>query len=360
MLKKLDFYIVKKFVTTFIVAIALFTIIIIIFDIAEKLDDFVEKKAPLNAIIFGYYFNFIPFILNLFSPFFIFLTVIFFTSKLAEKSEIISMIASGVTYNRFIRPYIIVAVILGIFSFVLNAWVIPKSDKQRVKFENRYVRNVNDEYRENIIRQIKPGVVMSLGSFNRMDSTGYNLNIEWIQNGKISKKLFADRITWTKSKRKWRIFNYRYRIFKSDGSEQIIVGELQDTLIPFNPNDFFIRDEDVQSFNMTELDNFIKLEKMRGTGREFFYETEKYRRYASPFSLILLAFIGVCVSSSKKRGGIGVNLAIGLFISFAYLFLIQWFISYGSNGSMHPVLAVWLPNIMYIPIALFFYKKAQK
>ena len=360
MLKKLDIYIIKKFLTTFIVAMALFTLIIIIFDVAEKLDDFVEKKAPVKAIIMGYYLNFIPFILNLFSPFFIFLTVIFFTSKLAEKSEIISMIASGVTYNRFLKPYILVAVLLGFFSFILNAWIIPKSDKQRVKFENRYVRNVNDEYRENIIRQIKPGVIMSLGSFNRMDSTGFNLNIEWINKGKISKKLYADRISWAKSKSKWRIYNYRYRIFKNNGNEQIICGELQDTLIPFNPSDFFIRDEDVQSFNMNELNRFIELEKMRGTGRAFFYQTEKHRRYASPFSLILLAFIGVCVSSTKKRGGIGINLAIGLFISFAYLFLIQWFISYGSNGSMHPLLAVWLPNLFYIPVALLFYFRAQK
>ncbi|MCC6720958.1 MAG: LptF/LptG family permease [Bacteroidia bacterium] len=360
MLKKLDFYIIKKFLTTFFVAIALFTLIIIIFDVAEKLDDFVEKKAPLKAIVVNYYLNFIPFILNLFSPFFIFLTVIFFTSKLADKSEIISMIASGVSYNRLLRPYILVAILLGLFSFALNAWIIPKSDKQRVKFENRYVRNVNDEYKENIIRQIKPDVVMSLGSFNRMDSTGFNLNIEWMKDGKIIKKLYADRITWTKNKQKWRLFNYRYRIFKKNGNEQIITGELQDTLIPFNPSDFFIRDEDVQSFNLSELNKFIELEKMRGTGRAFFYKTEKYRRYASPFSLILLAFIGVCVSSSKKRGGIGINLAIGLFISFAYLFLIQWFISYGSNGSMYPILAVWLPNIIYIPVAILFYIKAQK
>jgi lipopolysaccharide export system permease protein len=359
-LKKLDKYIVKRFLTTFSVALGLFTLIIVIFDVSEKLDDFVEKQAPVKAIIFSYYLNFIPFILNLFSPFFVFLTVIFFTSKLAEKSEIVAMLASGVTYNRFLKPYLMVALVLGALSFILNSWIIPRSDKERVKFENRYIRNLDNEYKENIIRQIKPGVVMSLGNFNLMDSSGYNLNLEWIDNGKVVKKLYADRINWWAKKQKWRIHNYRYRVINNDGTESLRMGEFQDTLIPFNPADFFRRDDDVQSFNMKELDTYIELEKMRGTGRAFFYVTEKYRRYAAPFSLLLLSFIGVCVSSSKKRGGIGVNLAVGLFVSFAYLFIIQWFISYGSNGSMPPALAVWLPNLLFVPLAFYFYSSAQK
>lgn len=360
MFKLLDLYIIRRFVLTFVVALGLFTLIIIIFDVAEKLDDFVEKQAPLKAIVLGYYLNFIPFILNLFSPFFVFLTVIFFTSKLAEKSEIIAMLASGVTYNRFLRPYIVVSLVFGLLSFVLNAWIIPRSDKTRVAFENRYIRNLDNEYKENIVRQIKPGIIMSLGSFNRMDSTGYNLSIEWMEQGRITKKLFADRINWSPKKHKWRIMNYRYRHIHTDGTESLRFGDYQDTLIPFNPTDFFRRDDDVQSFNMKELDTYIELEEMRGTGRSFFYITEKYRRYAAPFSLFLLTFIGACVSSSKKRGGIGINLAVGLFISFAYLFIIQWFISYGSTGSMPPVWAVWLPNILFLPIAYYFYRTAQK
>ncbi len=360
MLKKLDLYIIKSFMVTFIVALGLFTLIIVIFDVSEKLDDFVEKQAPLKAIIVGYYFNFIPFILNLFSPIFVFLTVIFFTSKLAGKSEIIAILASGVTYNRLLRPYLMVAFLFGSLSFILLAWIIPRSDKRRVEFENHYIRELKDEYKENIIRQIKPGVVMSMGSFNRMDSSGFNLNVEWIENGRLIKKLSAERISWFAKKNKWRIFNYRYRHIYSNGKERLRFGESQDTLIPFNPVDFFRRDDDVNSFDMGELDTYIELEKMRGTGRAFFYITEKYRRYAAPFSLMLLAFIGVCVSSSKKRGGMGVNLAVGLFVSFAYLFIIQWFISYGSNGSLAPILAVWLPNIIFLPVAFYFYRTAQK
>ncbi len=345
---------------TFLVALGLFTLIIIVFDVSEKLDDFVEKQAPISAIIKGYYLNFIPFILNLFSPCFVFLTVIFFTSKLAGKSEIVAMLASGISYRRFLRPYLLVALIFGIMSFSLNAWIIPRSDKLRVEFENRYIRNLNDEYKENIIRQIKPDVVMSLGNFNRMDSSGYNLNIEWIAKGQITKKLTAERINWFPGKKKWRLYNYRYRTIYTNGNEKLNMGATLDTLIPFNPSDFFVRDDDVQSLNLSELDTYIDLEQMRGTGRAFFYITEKYRRYAAPFSLMLLTFIGVCVSSSKKRGGMGVNLAVGLFVSFAYLFLIQWFISYGSNGSMPPVLAVWLPNLFFMPIAIYFYRTAQK
>jgi lipopolysaccharide export system permease protein len=360
MLKKVDWYIIRKFLGSFALTLGLFTIIIIVFDVAEKIDDFVEKQTPFHDIVFDYYLNFVPFLLNLFSPIFVFISVIFFTSKLADKSEMVAILAGGVSYLRILRPYMLAALVIGAFSFSLNAWIIPRSDKNRVEFENRNIRNLKHNYKQNIKQQIRPGMIMSLQSYNYLDSFGYRIQLEHVEDGVLKSRLFGDKIRWNEEANKWRITNYRIREFKSDGTEELISGAYLDTLVPFDPEDFFRRQEDVQSFNMKELDQYIELENMRGTSNAFFYETEKQRRYASPFAMLVLTFIGVCVSSAKVRRGVGKNLAKGILISFFYLFVIQFFNSMGTKGSMHPVLAVWTPNIAFSFVAGWLYYKAQK
>ena len=360
MIRKIDWYIIKKFLGSFVMTLGLFTIIIVVFDIAEKIDDFVEKQTPLHDIVFDYYLNFVPYLLNLFSPIFVFISVIFFTSKMADKSEVVSILSGGVSYMRFLRPYMLVAVIIGFFSFSLNAWIIPRSDKNRVEFENRNLRNLKHNYKQNIKQQLKPGVIMSLQNYNYLDSFGYRIQLEHIENGELKSRLFGDKIRWNEDVSKWRITNYRIRSFDTLGKEHMEIGEYIDTMIEFNPEDFFRREEDVQSFNMRELDRYIELETMRGTANTFFYETEKQRRYASPFSMLILTFIGVCVSSAKVRRGVGKNLAKGILISFFYLFVIQFFNSLGTKGSMPPILAVWIPNVAFLFVGFWLYYKAQK
>lgn len=360
MIKKIDWYIIKKFLSSFMLTLGLFTVIIIVFDVAEKIDDFVEKQTPFNEIVFDYYFNFIPFLLNLFSPIFVFITVIFFTSKMADKSEVVAILSGGVSYLRFLRPYIFSALIIGAFSFALNAWIIPSSDKRRVDFENKYTRNLEHNYKQNIKQQIRPGMIMSLQNYNYLDSFGYKIQLEHVVDGHLKSRLFGDKIRWNHETNSWRITNYRIREFNSDGTEKLISGAFLDTMVPFDPEDFFRRQEDVQSFNLKELDKYIALENMRGTSNAFFYQTEKYRRYASPYSMLLLTFIGVCVSSAKQRGGVGKNLAKGILISFFYLFVIQFFTSIGSKGAMLPILAVWIPNVAFTAVAGYLYLKAQK
>mgnify|MGYP001942348405 CR=1 FL=1 len=340
--------------------LGLFTVIIIVFDVAEKIDDFVEKQTPFNEIVFDYYLNFIPFLLNLFSPIFVFITVIFFTSKMADKSEVVAILSGGVSYLRFLRPYMLSALIIGFFSFSLNAWIIPSSDKKRVEFENRYTRNLENSYRQNIKQQIRPGMIMTLQSFNYLDSFGYKVQLEHVEDGVLKSRLFGDKIRWNDEKNTWRISNYRIREFSENGTETLTKGAYLDTMVPFDPEDFFRRQEDVQSFNMKELDKYIQLENMRGTSNAFFYQTEKQRRYASPFSMIILTFIGVCVSSAKVRRGVGKNLAKGILISFFYLFIIQFFTSIGSKGAMLPILAVWIPNVAFSLVGLWLYRTAQK
>lgn len=360
MLKKIDWYIIKKFLGSFVMTLGLFTIIIIVFDVAEKIDDFVERQTPFSEIVFDYYLNFIPFLLNLFSPIFVFISVIFFTSKMADKSEIVSILSGGASYMRLLRPYLLVAFIIGAFSYTLNAWIIPRSDKNRVEFENRYVRNLEHNYKQNIKQQIRPGMIMSLQNYNYLDSFGYRIQLEHVQNGRLTSRLFGDKIRWNDDANSWRITNYRIRTFNTDGTEELVSGAYLDTMVPFDPEDFFRRQEDVQSFNMDELDQYIKLENMRGTSNAFFYKTEKHRRYASPFAMLVLTFIGVCVSSAKARRGVGKNLAKGILISFFYLFVIQFFTSMGTKGALHPMLAVWIPNIAFSFVAGYLYLKAQK
>jgi len=360
MLQIIDRYIIRKFLSSFALTLGLFTVIIVVFDIAEKIDDFVEKEAPLNEILLDYYVNFVPFLLNMFSPIFVFISVIFFTSKLAGNSEIVAILSGGASYLRMLRPYMLAAIVIAGFSFVLNAWIIPRADKQRVEFENKYTRDLSTNYKRNIKRQIRPGVIMTLQNYNYLDSFGYRLELEKVQDGHLESRLFGEKIKWNPEVNKWRVSNYRIREYLKNGEERITRGVALDTMIEFDPEDFFRKEEDVQSFNLDELNQYIELERMRGTSNLFFYQTEKQRRFASPFSMLVLTFIGVCVSSIKSKRGIGWSLAKGVLISFAYLFIIQFFNSFGSSGTMHPLLAVWTPNVMFALIGLWLYFGTQK
>jgi lipopolysaccharide export system permease protein len=357
--KKIDWYIIRSFLGAFLLALGLFTIIIIIFDISEKIDEFVEKDVPLKEIIFGYYVNFVPFLLNQFSPIFVFISCVFFTSKLAERSEVVAILSSGVSYMRFLRPYLLTAAFLGVISYILSGWIIPEGDKLRMEFEFKYIRN-QDDSKSNIKRQIQPGVIMSMQNFNLIDSFGYRLTLEKIENGRIVSRIFADKIQWNKERKIWTLDRFIERRFLNDSTEMIIRQEHLDTQLKFDPAEFFRRIEDVQAFNMRELDEYIKLEQMRGTENVFFYQTEKYRRYSGILSILVLTFIAVCVSSIKTRGGVGLHLGKGLIISFVYLFVIQFFHSYGSSGVMNPILAVTMPNVMFAFVGLYFYRVTQK
>lgn len=337
----------------------MFSLLIIILDLSEKIDDFIENQAPVKAVIFQFYLNYIPFLLNLFSPLFVFLAVIFFTSKMAQRSEVVAILAGGVSYARLLVPYIITASILAVFSFNLYAWIIPRADKSRMQFENAYVRERDNYARMKIKRQIRPGVIMTLDGFNLRDSLGFRLALEHIEGGELISKLTADKLMWNKRTQSWKIRKYRIREFDGE-REYVEKGIEMDTMIPFEPEDFFIRKEDIQSFNMRELKAMVHAENMKGTGRAFLYETERHKRMASPFSIIILTVMGVSMSSKKSRGGMGSNLGIGLFISFLYLLVMQFFVAYGASGAMPAMLAAWTPNFIFSILAFGLYKLAHK
>jgi len=358
-LTKIDWYIIKRFLGAFLLALGLFTVIIIVFDLSEKIDEFMENNAPFSEVIFDYYVNWVPFLLNLFSPVFVFISVIFFTSKMAQNSEIIAILAGGVSYKRLLVPYILTAILLALVSFSLFAWIIPHADKTRVVFENEYIRDRSHYTASQIKTQISPGVIMSIGNFNFSDSAGFKVSLENVVDGELKSKLYADRLTWNDKTNTWKLSKWWSREF-IDGMEILNSGVAMDTMIPFNPEDFFRKNDDVQMFNLAELDEMIVLEEMRGTGNTFFYTTERYKRFAMPFAIIILTIIGVSVASKKSRGGIGLNLGIGLLISFSFLVVFQFFLAYGSSGALHPLLAVTIPNLIFAGIAFVMYRLAQK
>lgn len=346
-----DWYILKKFLNTFFVMLSLFTLIIVIFDLAEKLEDFTQREVPFKLIVFGYYLNFIPSILNAFSPIFVFLSVIFFTSKLAERSELIAVLSGGISYLRMAKPYIMGALILVMLTYILNSWVIPITDKKRVDFETEWIRDTKNEYKSDIHRQIEQGQYLYFRNFNHLDSTGQNVVIENFDSLKMTSRLYALAIRPAKEAGKWTLTNVVYKKYADDGSQEISTFNELDTVIKFNPKDFFRRLDDINSLNNNELKAYIKEKKQIGAEDVNHYITEKYRRYSAPFSALLLTLVGFSVSARKSRGGVGVHLGKGILLSFLYMFLIKTFVTYGAQGSMNPIIAVWMPNIIFGIIA---------
>ena len=357
--KILDLYIIKKFLGTFLFAIGLIVCIAVVFDISEKVDDFIERHAPLKAIAFDYYLNFIPYFANLFSPLFVFISVIFFTSKMAGQTEIIAILNSGISFNRFLRPYIISATVIAIASFYLNNWVIPHANLVRLQFENIYIKNPYVYRGRNIHRQIKPGEFVYFESYDNKANTGFMFSLEKFEEGKLVTKLMADRITWDSLTQKWSIENYTIRHINGM-TEELKKGIRLDTALSIHPSEYNRRMNFIEAMDFSELNTYIKEEKQRGSEVIPFYEVEKYRRTSYPFATFILTLIGVAISSKKVRGGVGLQLGAGILLSFTYIMFMQVSTTFATNGNLPAVVAVWIPNFVYAVIALYLLRKAPK
>ena len=319
-MQKLDWYILKKFLGTFFFTLSLILLIVIIFDISEKIDDFLEHELSVKAIIFDYYLNFIPYFGNLFSPLFIFISVIFFTSKMANDSEVIAILNSGMSFSRFLKPFIIVSIILGILSFLLGNFIIPPSNSKRIDFENKYLRNKYYSNKKNIHIQILPNQYIYMQSYNSKRDIGYKFTIEKFDDNKLISKLKSDYAQYDSINNVWQINNYEIREFK-DKKQIIKKGILMDITINLHPSEFTKRKSLVETMNFFELNNYIKREEMRGSEQLISHKIEKHKRIAFPFSSIILTLIAVAIASRKIRGGIGMHLGIGIIIAFTYIFI---------------------------------------
>jgi lipopolysaccharide export system permease protein len=357
MLHKIDFYIIKKFLGTFFYAIALIISISIVFDISENIDDFMEKDVPLKAIVFEYYLNFIPYFANLFSGLFTFIAVIYFTSKLAYNTEIIAILCSGVSFNRLMRPYMVGAAVIAIFSYMLGNYLIPPANKKKVEFRNTYIgtRRVGNEM--NIHRQIEPGVFVYIESYT-MNDVGYKFTIEKFVDHKMVSKLTSDFIKWDREKKKWVINNYSIRTI--DGyKETIRQGAEIDTTLNMTPSDYLVVNNIVETMTLPTLNASISNLKLRGVNT-IDYEIEKHRRRAVPFSAFILTIIGVSLASKKVKGGIGLHLGLGLLLSFSYILFMQVTTVFATSGMLDPWIAMWIPNILYGGLAFYLYRRASR
>jgi lipopolysaccharide export system permease protein len=360
-LKILDHYIIKKFLGTFFYSITLIMVICVVFDISEKMDDFIENDAPLKAVVFDYYFNFIPYFAVLFSSLFTFIAVIFFTSKMAAQTEFIAILSNGVSFKRILWPYFLSALLISVLTYYLYDFVIPNANKHRFAFEERYIHNapVNFNYR-NLHRQLEPGIYAYMESFNNYSNTGYRFSLEKFDSGQhLVSKLLGEYIRWDSTKSKWNIQNYYIRDIKGF-HETITRGNSIDTTLKLTPTDFRRRQNAVEAMDYFELRDFIADQKMQGAENFEYLLVEKYKRVSVPFSTFILTLIGVALSSRKTRGGMGMHIGLGVALSFSYILFMQFSSQFAIGGSLPPLLAVWIPNILYAGIAYYLYRTAPK
>lgn len=359
-LKILDIYVIRKFLGSFFLSIALILSIVVIFDLSEKIDDFIESGAKLREILFDYYFNFIPYFAVLFSSLFAFIAVIYFTSRMAYNTEIIAILNSGMSFRRLLLPYLISATVISAFSFYLSDRVIPDANKVKLDFEERFVNKKPVRFStKDFHRQIEPGVYVYLQNYSNVSMVGYNFTIEKFEDGELVSKMFADQIRWDTTLNKWQA--RRYYIRTIDGlKETLEEGKQIDTTLAIHPDDFKIRLNIVETMSLRELDQFIKKQLMQGETNVTAYQIERHNRLSFPFSTFILTLIGVAVSSRKIRGGIGLQIAIGVVISFTYILFTQFSKQFAIGGLLPVMLAVWLPNIFFLVVALFLFRLAPR
>ena len=359
-LKRIDRYIIVKFLGTYFFAIALIISIAVVFDVNENIDRFINNKAPLEAIVFDYYLNFIPYYTNLFSPLFVFIAVIFFTSKLAENSEIIAMFSTGMSFKRLMVPYMISAAIISAVTFVLGTEVIPTGSVTRLKFEELYKKKKSADYARNIQLEVDTGVVAYMERYENYNKTGYRFSLDKFEDHKLVSHLTARRVTYdTASYHKWIIRDYMIREMR--GMKEIITrGDRIDSIIKMEPQDFLITRGQQETMTSPQLRDYIQKQKQRGFANIKEFEVEYHRRIAMSFAAFILTAIGLSLSSRKVKGGMGLHLGIGLALSFSYIMFQTISSTFAINGNMPPAIAVWIPNILYLFIAIYLYHKAPK
>lgn len=359
-IKRMDRYIIGKFIGTYIYSIILIISISIVFDVNENLAKFTTNHAPLRAIVFDYYANFVPYFANLFSPLFVFIAVIFFTSKLAGNSEIIAMLACGMSFKRLLRPYMISAALISILNFTLGAYVIPKGTVIRHDFESLYKNNKKKTSASNVQLQVGKGVIAYIQQYDDVSKTGYGFSLDKFENKKLVSHMTANVIkydTISDNRYQWRAVNYKIRTLKGM-REQIKTGAEIDTMIMMEPMDLVFSKGQQETFTSPELLRYISKQKDRGSSNVVQYEVEYHKRIASCFASFILTIIGASLSARKRKGGMGLYLGIGMALSFSYILLQTVSSTFAINADTPPILAAWIPNLLYFAIAYYCFKKA--
>ena len=355
---RLDWYIIRKFLGTFFFSIVLILSIAIVFDLTEKMDNFFEHQVPLREIIVDYYIPFIPYYMNMFSSLFIFISVIFFTSKLAGNSEIIAMQAAGMSYHRLMVPYAISAMGLFVLSFVMAGWVIPNSSARMLNFTDKYVERFTKENARNIQMEVTPGTLLYIESFQRRSKIGYRCSVEQYEGKTLVSRTTADRIYYD-SLQYWHLDHYTKRTF-DDMVESLESGGRLDIELPIYPEELFITAQEAQQMTNPELREYMDRQRARGSGNVKAFEVEYHKRWASPLGAFIMTLLGVTMSSRKVRGGMGKNLGIGIVLTAIYILFSTVSTTFSVNNVMSPFMAAWLPNFVFLAISIPLYIRASK
>lgn len=359
---RLDWYIIRKFIGTYIFSIVLIISIALVFDFNENLSKFTKYHAPWRAIVFDYYANFIPYYSNLFSPLFVFIAVIFFTSKLAGNSEIIAMLSSGVSFRRLMRPYMISCVLIASVTFYLNSFVIPHGTVIRQNFESLYRNSKKNTSAENVQLQVGKGTVAYIQHYDDRYKRGYGFSLDKFEGKKLVSHMTAMETqydTIADAKYHWKATNWKTRTLVGL-RERIVTGDVKDTVILMEPTDLVYSKGQQETFTSPELLDYISKQTSRGSGNVVQYEVEFHKRIAMSFSSFILTIIGLSLSARKRKGGMGLYLGIGLGLSFGYIMLQTVSSTFAINAGTPPVLAAWIPNLIFAFIAYFCYRHAPR
>lgn len=357
-LKIIDKYILKKFLGTYFMATVLFLAVIAMFDVTEKLDAFLT--APLRETLFDYFASFLPYFANQLSPLFVFISVIFFTSKMAGNSEIIAILSSGISFRRLLRPYMIGATVIASITFVLSNYAIPPTNTHRIAYTNKYVKNKQVSSGTNLQRMVAPGVVACFGRFEKDTKTGYRFSLDKFKGQTIVSRMTASTAVYDSTKNNlWTLHDYMIRDF--DGmKEKITKGTRLDTVIDLEPSDLLISSNDQETLTTPQLSEYIEKQRLRGVANIQAFEIEKERRIASTAAAFILTLIGMSLSSKKVKGGMGLNLGIGLALSFSYILFSTVTSSLAFSGLTTPFIAMEIPNVVYLLIGIVLYLRAEK
>lgn len=358
-IKVYDWYIIKKYLGTFVFTIAIFVVVIVVFDVSEKLDNFLKNNVTLHDIIFEYYAGCIPFYIDMLSPLINFLAVIFFTAKMANQTEIVPFLSSGASFNRFLRPYFICASLIFIVSFFADIYLIPYTNKLKTTFENVYVV-IEDPTKSDVHIQLDKQTFVYMASFNSNEHTGYQFVLEKFDGDELKQKLTANRITYDSLKNKWTIHDYAIRYVSGLKEKMVWQGTSKDTVLDMHPTDFVLHDNIYTAMSTNELNNNIRKETIRGTGVVNNMLFEKYKRFVYPLASYVLTLIGVALASRKVRGGVGLSLGVGFFLCFAYIIVEQFAFVFSIKGGLPPIIAVFIPNAVFGLLGYYLLRKAPK
>jgi lipopolysaccharide export system permease protein len=360
-IKIIDWYIISKYLGTFLYTLVLFVVVIVIFDLSEKLDDFLNARMTFWEVIIHYYAGSIPFYVNMLSPLINFIAVIFFTAKMADQTEIVPILSGGVSFNRFLLPYFVSAFVIFAVNLASNLYILPYTNRIKNSFENTYVKRNTSATKDNIHMKLDEQTYIYMENFNNNTKAGSRFSLDNFKGDVLTKKLVAEEIRWDSVKRSWKLSNYSVRHINGLKETMEIGGtKVKDTILDMRPDDFSAYDNIYSNLSNKELAYKIKKEKIRGTGIWNNLLFEQYRRYLDPLSAFVLTLIGVALSSRKVRGGVGLPLGIGILLSFAYIVMQRFAEMFSIRGGLSPLLSVLAPTVVFGLLGFYLIRKAPK